>query len=85
MWDAEGVVMNTTETVNSEFESTYTLIVRSEEKGRGLLELAVYAAFLLSVVFTIYQFAQTPLTTSGPESRPCVACHTTKSDVRAGI
>jgi hypothetical protein len=85
MWDAEGVVMNTTETVNSEFESTYTLIVRSEEKGRGLLELAVYAAFLLSVVFTIYQFAQTPLTTSAPESKPCVACHTTKSDVRGGI
>ncbi len=46
--------------MNNQFESTYSLLVRSEEKGRGVLEIAVYAACILSVVFSICQFAQTP-------------------------
>jgi hypothetical protein len=36
--------MNTTSNKNNQFESTYGLLVRSEEKGRGVLEIAVYAA-----------------------------------------
>jgi hypothetical protein len=70
--------------MNNKFESTYALLVRSEEKGRGVLEIAVYAAFILTVVFSICQFAQTPVTTPAPGTKACVACHTTKWELRAG-
>ena len=77
--------MKTTDPATNQLQSTYSLLVGSEEKGRNVLEIAVYGACILSVVFTIWQFAQTPLTTSAPGSKPCVACQGTKSDLRAGI
>ena len=40
-----------------DFESTYALLVRSEEKNRSMLEMLVYALFILSAVFLIWQFA----------------------------
>ena len=39
------------------FESTYALLVRSEEKKRNMLEILVYALFILSAAFSIWQFA----------------------------
>jgi hypothetical protein len=39
------------------FESTYALIVRSEEKERNLFEGAVYLLLILSAVFSIWQAA----------------------------
>jgi hypothetical protein len=76
--------MNTTNTMNDKMESTYALLVRSEEKGGGVLEIAVYVASILSVVFSIWQFAQTPVTAPAPGTKPCVACHSTTSEFRAG-
>jgi hypothetical protein len=38
--------------MNDQFESTYALLVRSKEKGRGVLEILVYAVFILGVVFS---------------------------------
>jgi hypothetical protein len=76
--------MSTTNTMNDKIESTYVLLVRSEEKGRGVLEIAVYAAIILSVVFSIWQFAQTPVTAPMPGTKPCVACHMTTSEFRSG-
>ena len=70
--------------MNNKSESTYALLVRSEEKSRGVLEIAVYAAFILSVVFSILQFAQMPATVAAPGTKPCVACHATTSEFRAG-
>jgi len=70
--------------MNSQFESTYALLVRSEEKGRGLLEALVYALFILGVVLSILQFAQTPVKISAPGLEPCVACHNTTTQLRAG-
>jgi len=84
MLNALSAGVNTTDTMNNKFESTYALVVRSEEKGRGVLENAVYAAFILSVVFSILQFALTPVTVPAPGTKPCVACHTTTSEFRAG-
>ena len=37
-------------------QTTYTLLVRSEEKNRDLLETAVYALCILSVIVAIWQF-----------------------------
>jgi len=76
--------VNTTNIMNNKFESTYALLVRSEEKSRGVFEIVVYVAFILSVVFSILQFAQTPVTAPAPGTKPCVACHTTTSEFRAG-
>ena len=76
--------MNTINTMNNKVESTYGLLVRSEEKGRGALEIAVFAASILSVIFTIYQFAQTPITSPAPGAKACVACQINKSELRAG-
>ena|SRR5437870_13668833 len=42
---------------NDQFESTYALLVRSEEKGRGVLEAVLYVAFILSAVVLIWEFA----------------------------
>ena len=50
------------ETLSAEgFESTYALIVRSEEKERGIFEGAVYFAVVLSALFTIWQVAKQPV------------------------
>jgi hypothetical protein len=37
-------------------QTTYTLLVRSEEKNRDLLEAAVYALCILSAIVAIWQF-----------------------------
>jgi hypothetical protein len=39
-------------------ESTYALLVRSEEKERSLFETIAYGLFILSAVAAIWQFAQ---------------------------
>jgi len=75
--------VNTINAMNNQLESTYNLLVRSEEKGRGVLEIAVFAASILSVVFTIYQFAETPVTSPAPGSKACVACQINKSEFHA--
>ncbi len=76
--------INQTNTMNNQFESTYALLVRSEEKGRGALEILVYAVFFLGVVLSIGQFAQTSVTIAAPGLEPCVACHTTTTPPPAG-
>jgi len=41
-------------------DTTYALLVRSEEKGRGIMETAVYALLGLSAILSILQFIQQP-------------------------
>ena len=48
---------HTTETPQG-FESTYALIVRSEERERGVTEGAAFLLFMLSVLFSIWQVVQ---------------------------
>jgi hypothetical protein len=43
------------------FESTYALLVRSEEKERGMFEGAAFLVFILSAVFSIWSVAQQPV------------------------
>jgi len=59
------------------FESTYALLVRSEDKDRSMFEGAAYLVFILSAVFSIWNVAQQPValpkdgvihTTSGAQS-----------------
>jgi hypothetical protein len=41
-------------------DTTYALLVRSEEKGRSIMETAVYALLGLSAILSIWQFIQQP-------------------------
>ena len=43
---------------NQHEESTYALLIRSEEQKRNVLELTIHPALMLSAVFAICQFAQ---------------------------
>ncbi len=58
--------------MNNENESTYSLLVRSEEKGRSIMETVLYALFGLSAIVSIWQFALQPnrLPIDGLTSRP---------------
>ncbi|TMP92308.1 MAG: hypothetical protein E6L07_12390 [Verrucomicrobia bacterium] len=64
------------------YESTYALLVRSEEKNRSVLETVVCALLILSIVFSIWQFVQQPvrIPAAGLQGPPCVACTTTVAD-----
>ena len=44
------------------FESTYALIVRSEERPRNTIETLVYAALIASTFFALSQFGRQPFT-----------------------
>ena len=46
--------------MNNEAQSIYGLLACSEEKGRGIMETAVYAACILSVLAAIMQFIGQP-------------------------
>ena len=62
--------------MNNQQESTYTLLVRSEEKSRGVVEIILYALFIFSALILFWQFAQQPVKvpTAGLQSARCVAC-----------
>ena len=50
------------ETYSAEgFESTYALLVRSEEKERSIFEGAVYFAVILSALLSLWQAATQPI------------------------
>ena len=41
-------------------DTTYALLVQSEEKGRSIMETVVYALLGLSAILSILQFVQQP-------------------------
>ena len=43
---------------------TYKLLVQSEEKNRNILETALYGLVALSVIVSIWQFAEQPVQTT---------------------
>ena len=71
-------------------ETTYTLLVRSEEKSRDLLEAAVYAMCILSAIVAIWQFLEqsSRLSVDGLALRtqpaPVVSHHTVEPHLDAG-
>jgi len=68
---------NTTEQLEDQHEeSTYTLLIRSEEKKRNLLELAIHPTLMLGAAFAIWQLVQQPvkIPAAGLEGAGCVVC-----------
>ena len=56
--------------MNSHNESTYALLVRSEEKSRNGLETVLYSTCILSVIIAIWQFAHQPVNIPAPGIEP---------------
>jgi hypothetical protein len=50
--------MKTIATNGEQFESTYALLVRSEETRRSRFETLVYAILILSTTFAVAQFGR---------------------------
>jgi hypothetical protein len=74
---------NTTDQLeNQPKESTYALLIRSEEKSRNALEVAIYPLLILGPLIAIWQFARQPINIppAGFNAEGCVAC---ADDLRA--
>ena len=54
--------MKTPSTTDEQFESTYALIVRSEEKQRSRLETLLYTLLIASVLAAVSQFGHEAVT-----------------------
>ncbi len=52
---------NSTGQPENQYESTYTLLIRSEEKSRNVFEVAIYPLLILGPLIAIWQFAQQPV------------------------
>jgi hypothetical protein len=53
--------INTTDQSEIQHESTYALLIRSEEKSRSAFEMVTYPLLLLGPLIAIWQFAQQPV------------------------
>jgi hypothetical protein len=77
--------MNHQTSDNNQFESTYALLVRSEEKGRGVLETVLYVAFILSAVLLIWEFAQSSVSIPAAGSEQGVVSQAAKTQMISQI
>jgi hypothetical protein len=53
------------QTIPMKTQSTYSLLVRSQEKGRSLFETAVYSLLVLCAIASVGQFATQAVTLPG--------------------
>jgi hypothetical protein len=66
------------------FESTYALLVRSEEKERSLFEGVAYLVLIFSAVFSIWYVAQQPVALpKSPVIHTTSVAHSTDTHQRA--
>jgi hypothetical protein len=57
-------------------ESTYALLIRSEEKSRNIIEMAICQILILGAVIAIWQFARQPVNSpaAGLKGRAASLC-----------
>lgn len=65
--------MNTLTTDRDAFESTYALLVRSEEKQRSRFETLVYTLLVASTIVAVTQFGRQAVTMPGSIPRVIAA------------
>jgi len=74
------------ESMNNEAQSTYELLVQSEEKGRSIMETVVFALVGLSAIVSIWQFAEQPNRLPiGPTPEPYLAPNMSHHQVGSGL
>jgi hypothetical protein len=52
---------NRTVRPDNQHESTYALLIRSEERSRNVFEVVIYPLLILGPLIAIWQFAQQPV------------------------
>lgn len=65
---------------NMKTESTYSLLVRSEEKQLSIFENVIYALIVLCAAFSMWQFVHHPVTIPAHRSAAAI---TTAAEVRS--
>ena len=63
---------NTTDERENQYESTYALLIRSEEKRRNGFEVVIHLLFILGPLIEILQFAQQPVSIPSTELKGAV-------------
>ena len=68
--------INTTDQPDHQHESTYALLIRSEEKSRNVIEMAICPILILGAAIAIWQFARQPVNIPPPglDAGGCLAC-----------
>ena len=66
----------TTDQPENQHESTYALLIRSEEKSRNVFEMVSHPLLILGPLIAIWQFAQQPINipAAGLKGAGCVVC-----------
>jgi hypothetical protein len=64
--------MKTNKSLNPVRKSTYALLVREEEKERGLFETFIYSLLVVSAIVGIWQFAHLRIPTPFAANQPTV-------------
>ncbi len=69
---------NTTTKPENQHESSYALLIRSEEKSRNVFEMVIHPLLILGPLIAIWQFAQQPINipAAGLKGVPRVVCDT---------
>jgi hypothetical protein len=60
---------NTIDEPENQHESTYALLMRSEEKSRNLLEMAIYPLLIIGAIIAIWQFVFQPMTAPSVDAK----------------
>jgi hypothetical protein len=66
----------------NQHESTYALLMRSEEKGRNLLEMVIYPLLIIGAIIAIWQFVLQPMTAPSVDAKTGLSI---TSEQRAGV
>jgi hypothetical protein len=64
---------NTIDEPEDQHESTYALLMRSEEKSRNLLEMLIYPLLIIGAMIAIWQFAFQPMDLPSRDTRAAVS------------
>jgi len=64
-------------------ESTYALLVRSEEKSRNLLEMVIYPLLIAGVIIAIWQFVLQPMNLPSLDTKAAFSV-TNEQNLRVG-
>jgi hypothetical protein len=63
---------NTIDEPENQHESTYALLMRSEEKSRNLLEMVIYPLLIIGAMTAIWQFVLEPVDLPSTDAKEAV-------------
>jgi hypothetical protein len=76
-------LINAIDEPENQHESTYALLMRSEEKSRNLLEMAIYPLLIIGAIIAIWQFVLQPMELPSVDAKTGLSI--TSEQQRAGV